>query len=126
MKREDGRQQVLRTGEKYSIAGPVLCGDPTEVHAPTSRRFSGKGVMRGSGLRSSGVQNGSPKTGPSFLGCLNTGSPKTGPSFLGCLNTGFPKGLSFLGRLNTGSPKTGLSFLGRLGTGGRAVNGSRL
>jgi hypothetical protein len=30
-------------------AGPVLCGDPTEVHAPTSRRFSGWGSMRGCG-----------------------------------------------------------------------------
>jgi len=28
------------------LAGPVLRGDPTEVHAPNHRTFSGRGLMR--------------------------------------------------------------------------------
>jgi hypothetical protein len=35
------------TGERVFGAGPVLRGDPTEVHAPKSRRISGWSLMRG-------------------------------------------------------------------------------
>src|SRR5579863_9262698 len=100
MKREDGRQQVLRTGEKYSIAGPVLCGDPTEVHAPTSRRFSGKGVMRGSGLRSSGVKNGS-----IVFGVFEYGVPKNRSIVFGVFEYGVPKRSIVFGAFEYGVPK---------------------
>ena len=40
------RQQVWTGVSIFSGAGPVLRGDPTEVHAPMSRRFSGWGLMR--------------------------------------------------------------------------------
>ena len=37
-------------------AGPVLRGDPTEVHPPKCRRFSGRGLMRR--MRVVAVKNG--------------------------------------------------------------------
>jgi hypothetical protein len=60
------------------FAGSVLCGDPTEVHAPTSRRFSGKVVMRGSGFEQELK--------------LNAGFPETGRSFLGVFGHRWPSG----------------------------------
>jgi hypothetical protein len=41
---EDGKMSFA--GVLLFLAGPVLRGDPTEVHAPNHRTFSGRGLMR--------------------------------------------------------------------------------
>ena len=65
-------------------AGPVLRGDPTEVHAPDSRSFSGKGLMRCDGaqrwVESRGAAGLNGVSGKWFLlaGGDWAGSPRTG------------------------------------------------
>ena len=39
------QQELTGVQGNLSSAGPVLRGDPTEVHAPKCRRLSGRGVM---------------------------------------------------------------------------------
>jgi hypothetical protein len=94
-------------------AGFVLCGNPTEVHAPIAGGSSGRFVCADVGAVVQLAGRFSPRRelgwGTRFDDLA--GSPETDASSVGCW---------------AGSPETGPSSVGYSGTGGRAVNGSRL
>ena len=93
------RMEFTGGGCLFKRPGPVLRGDPTEVHAPKCRRVLRAGpdaLKRVAGGERQADLAGSPEADFRSWGAL------------------------------AGSPATGLCRRGALRTGGRAVNGSRL